>query len=224
MRRLLTVTMALGLVITAMNFTGIFAVFTDRATTGTNSAESGAQARVADLQIATPLPGTGNCDGAAYVDDLETGVVSTTDLQPGGASGFMALCVRNHGSAALDLSVKAIDVEDTETGCTGDEAAAGDATCGTAAVGDGELSGVLLGNVGRIDCATQASVVAISPLFSSLASDGAAIGTLDPGEAACIYVSVQMLVAGQAGATLADIQQAQSDKVEWKYAFDGAPS
>lgn len=224
MRRLLTVTMALGLVISAMNFTGIFAVFTDRATTGTNSAQSGAQPRVADLQIATPLPGTGNCDGVSWVDDLETGVISTTDLQPGGASGFAALCLRNSGSASLDVTVTAIDVVDTETGCTGDEAAAGDTTCGTAAAGDGELSGALIANVARQDCSTQATVLAVSPWFSSFVSNGEAVGTLAPGDVACMYVSVQMLTVGQTGVTLSQIQQAQSDKVEWRYAFDGTPS
>lgn len=222
MRRLLATTMALGLVISAMNFTGIFAVFTDRATTGTNSAESGAQARVADLKIATAVGGT--CEGSVYVDDLLTGLISASDLQPGGGSGFTPVCVKNSGSAALDLTVAAIDVVDTETGCTGDEAEAGDTSCGTPAEGDGDLSGALVASIARMDCATQATLSTVTPWFTDLIENGASLGTLDPDEVTCLLVAVQMLSVGQTGVTLAQIQQAQSDKVEWRYAFDGTPS
>lgn len=222
MRRLLTVTMALGLVISAMNFTGIFAVFTDRASTGTNSAESGAQPRVADLQIATSVGGT--CDAVSYLDNLATGVIAATDLQPGGNSGFQLLCVKNAGSAALDVTVTATDVVDTETGCTGDESDAGDASCGTPAVGDGDLSGVLIAPISTLNCATQTTILSFSPSFVDLAATGVSLGTLDPGAELCVVVAVQMATTGQLATTLADIQQAQSDKVEWRYSFDGTPA
>ena len=81
MRRLLATTMALGLVITAMNFTGIFAVFTDRATTGTNSLESGELARVAHLQIDDAA--AGDCNDAVFKDDLTTGLFYASGLLPG---------------------------------------------------------------------------------------------------------------------------------------------
>lgn len=222
MRRLLTVTMALGLVITAMNFTGIFAVFTDRATTGDNSAQSGSQPRVADLQIATAVGGT--CDEVAWVDDLVTGVISATDLLPGSNSGQSVICLKNAGTADLDLAMSANDVVETETGCTGDEAAAGDATCGTPGIGDGELGAALIVTASRLDCVTSATEVGLSDGFDTFTGVPVAFGTLAAGDVTCVWLAVQMATPGQLGSTMDTIQQAQSDKVEWRYAFDGTPS
>jgi len=221
MKRLLSITMALGLVISAMNFTGIFAIFSDRATTGTNSAESGAQPRIADLQVSTTL--ALDCSDASYTDDLETGLIAVTDLVPGEGSTQSVLCLKNAGTSDLNLSISVIDVVDTETGCTGDEAAAGDATCGTAGIGDGELSTALIQTVSRLDCALSTTELAISPYFAELIDTPTALGTLASGEVTCVWLRVQMTAPGQGGATLESIQQAQSDKVEWRFAFDGLP-
>ncbi len=218
-RKLLGTTMALGLVVTAMGFTGIYAVFTDRATTGPNSADSGPQARIADLKIATSE--FQSCTGETYTDDLVSGVITVADLQPGGGSFFSNVCLRNDGTAALDLTMTAIDLVDTETGCTGDEAAAGDATCGTAGIGDGDLSPALLVVFTRIDCSTAASQIAGNTVLATLAASPDSLGSLNAGDTACISLRVQMLVAGQQGVPLEGIQQAQSDKVEWRFAFDG---
>jgi hypothetical protein len=212
--------MALGLVVTAMGFTGIYAVFTDRATTGTNSGESGAQARIADLKIATSE--FQSCTGETYTDDLESGVISVADLQPGGGSFFSNVCLRNDGTATLDLTMTAIDVVDTETGCTGDEDAAGDATCGTAGIGDGDLGPALLVVFSRIDCSTADSQISGNTVLATLAAGAPeSLGSLDAGDTACLSLRVQMLTAGQQGVPLEGIQQAQSDKVEWRFAFDG---
>jgi hypothetical protein len=51
-RRLAVATIGLGSLVTLMGGTGIFAVFTDRATTGTSKVDSGARASAADLKIA----------------------------------------------------------------------------------------------------------------------------------------------------------------------------
>ncbi len=218
-RKLLGTTMALGLVVTAMGFTGIYAVFTDRATTGTNNAESGSQARIADLKIATTV--STDCTDGSYVDDLATGVITATDLLPGGGTGFTVVCLRNDGTATLNLMVTAIDVLEAETACTGDEAAAGDTTCGT---GDpGELGAALLVVASRLDCVTSTTDLSFSKTITALTGPGAAesLGSLGAGDTACIWIRVQMLTAGQSGTTLEDIQQAQSDRVEWRFAFDG---
>lgn len=221
MRRLLTTTMALGLVISAMSFTGIFADFTDRATTGDSSAESGEQPRIADLQISTTT--TLDCADATWVDDLATGVIAATDLQPGDNSGQSVVCLMNAGTSDLDITLSAIDVVDTETDCTGDEEAAGDTTCGTGEF-QGELAPALIASASRLDCDTSASQLAISPAFQSLANAPVAFGTLAAGEKTCVWLAVQMATPGQIGTTVETIQQAQTDKVEWRYAFDGTPS
>lgn len=218
-RRLLTTTMALGLVITGMGFTGIYAVFTDRATTGTNSAESGPQARIADLTVATTV--TQDCTDGTFTDDLVSGIIAASELQPRGGSTFTVMCLRNAGTATLNLTLSAIDVVETETACTGDEESAGDLTCGTAGIGDGELGAALIVVASRLDCVTQATDVAISPAFSAMAAIPEAFGTLAPGATACVWLRVQMAAEGEVGTTLADIQQAQTDKVEWRFAFDG---
>jgi hypothetical protein len=221
MRRLLAITMALGLVVTAMGFTGIFAVFTDRATTGPNTAESGPQARIADLQISTTL--TNDCADASWVDDLATGVIAATDLQPGDNSGQSVVCLRNAGTSALDITLSAIGVSDTETDCTGDEAAAGDGTCGTGEF-QGELAAALIATASRLDCATSQSQLAISPAFQALADAPISFGSLASGEMTCVWLAIQMATPGQINTTVESIQQAQTDKVEWRYAFDGSPS
>jgi hypothetical protein len=222
MRRLLTVTMALGLVISAMSFTGIFAVFTDRASTGTNTAESGEQPRTADLLIGTTE--STNCVGAVYSDDLATGIWDLSDLVPGPDYDSTMICLKNIGTAELTLTVTAIDVVETETGCTGDEAAAGDATCGTAGLGDGELGSVLITSLVQSNCLTGVNVSdSFSGSIQDLAGGANAVGTVAPGEVACIYTTWAMPEAGPF-ATSDELQQAQSDKVTWRYAFDGTAS
>ena len=222
MRRLLTVTMALGLVITAMNFTGIFAVFTDRATTGTNSEESGAQPRIADLQIAKDE--FGNCTGATFSDDLETGLFNATGLVPGNDSVvFSPFCLKNVGTAQLTVTVSAIDVVETETGCTGDEADAGDATCGTDGVGDGELGDVLTAEMVIQDCEGFNVGDVVRDSVEGLAATPTVLGTIEPGAVACIYANTFITNPGVVY-TPEQLQQAQSDKVEWRFAFDGAAS
>ena len=217
-RRVLTMTMALGLVVTAMGVTGIYAVFSDRATTGTNTAESGTQARTADLQIGTSAQG--DCTDATFVEDLVTGVIDVSDMQPGDGPQLHVLCLRNVGTARLILTVSAVDLVNTETGCTGDEEAAGDLTCGTAAVGDGELGSVLIANVVPVDCISQAieGAVVAQPIDSLTTPVG--LSGLDPNEVLCLRTAVTMPPAG-GDVTSDSLQRAQSDKVEWRYAFDG---
>jgi hypothetical protein len=224
-RRFLATTMALGLVITAMGFTGIYAVFHDTATTGTNHADSGTQPSVADLVIAdggTDMSPT--CSGVPYDDDLATGIFNVSNLQPGGGSGYQWVCLQNVGTAALDLSAYTIDVSETETGCTGDESQAGDATCGTAGVGDGELGTVLQAHLQRFDCNMPAGPTdQIDATIEALTATGSSLGSLPASSVACILVNVAMFGIGP-DATADELQRAQSDQVEWRFAFDGTAS
>ena len=222
MRRLLATTMALGLVITAMGFTGIFAVFTDRATTGTNSAESGEQPRTADLQLGTSVQG--DCSDTTYAENLVTGVIDVSDMQPGDGPQVRYLCLKNVGTGRLTLTVSAIDVANTETGCTGDEEASGDATCGTSEVGDGELGSVLIAGVVPVDCTTDDVLPnVVHQVLDSLTTPAALGAGLDPGDELCIRTAVTLPPIGP-DASSDQLQQAQSDKVEWRYAFDGTAS
>lgn len=220
MRRLLATTMALGLVITAMNFTGIFAVFRDRATTGANTEESGEQPRTADLLIA--IDNFGWCANDPFADDLEAGLFDVGGLVPG-TSEQARICLKNVGTAALALTGSTIDVIETETDCTGDEEAAGDATCGTANIGDGELGTVLFTDIGRVDCATGGGTGDLARAsVADLATTPGGLGTVDPGAQACFVISTYIPNPGVLGVTSDALQQAQSDRIQWRFAFDGA--
>ena len=71
-RHTLRITIVLGMLVTLLGGTGIFATFTDRATTGTSTITSGERPKAADLQIAAANPDTStgvfNC--GTYADDL----------------------------------------------------------------------------------------------------------------------------------------------------------
>jgi hypothetical protein len=221
MRRLLASTMTLGLVITAMGFTGIFAEFTDRTTTGTNTEESGEQSRTADLQIA--IDDFGDCSAATFTENLETGLFDVTGLVPG-ATSFQSkyICLRNAGTAALALTVSAMDVVETETGCTGDEQAAGDATCGTAGIGDGELGSVLILDIQRYDCVGGTTVAVVRTTVADLDATPGEMGTIEAGGDACLHVQTYIPNPGVSeDFTSEALQQAQSDKIQWRIAFDG---
>jgi hypothetical protein len=189
---------------------GIFAVFTDRATTGSNDASTRTEARAADLKLATAAS-VGNC--GVFVDDLTTGVISVADLQPT-SSAQAQVCLRNDGSEAVTVDVSVIDLLDLDVACTGDEAAAGDTTCG----GDllGEASASLYSLVSRRDCTTGNELSWANPTLASNAVTPVPLpGTspLAPGEVACIVFGVGYYPG-------ADQQMTQSDKATWRYAFD----
>ena len=224
-RPLLTSIAALGGVITLASTTGVFAVFTDRATTGTNTFATKGLPRAADLQLA---PGditiddtsgiwTVNC--GTYDDNLATGLVTLTDAVPLDGYSTDFVCVKNTGSQTVDVTTSAIDITDTDTDCTGDEAVV-DTTCGVA-VGQptgspgqaGELSPLLHvtlivapcddGNQGGHGIGTLPEVT------------NATVATLSPGETKCVRYSVSY------AATEAEAQVAQSDTTTWRFAFDG---
>lgn len=230
-RQALRITILLGVLISIVGGTGIFAVFSDRATTGTNSAETGSRQAAVDLRIeAAALPPAGdpalncdgNLDGALFnADDLTTGIFSVNGIQPGDypADADVAyLCLFNAGSGTIDVEATVIDIVDTDTACTGDEAVAGDATCGSNQAG--ELSGAIAAQMEQLDCANfsvstpiQANSIANwpsvpAPLTSSLA----------PGAIACL--AFYLWVPASTDETT--LQIAQSDRVEWRFAFDAA--
>src|SRR5919112_3164479 len=127
-RPLLGSLMVLGLVTTAVGGMGVFAPFTDRATTGLNTVSSGERPKAADLKLAFPVAGYTDCATATYGDNLTTAGIVASNVQPGYNDGRF-FCVKNAGSASLTVSASVIDVTDVDNACTGDEAAV-DTTCG----------------------------------------------------------------------------------------------
>jgi hypothetical protein len=108
-----------------------------------------------------------------------------------------------------------IDLVDSETACTGDEEAAGDTTCGT---GAGELSSALSASTARADCRTgDFSLAPPAVKLSNAPTTNFPLGSLQPGETACIIATVEYRF------DVPEITQrvAQSDQVQWRFAFDG---
>jgi len=197
-----------------MGTTGIFAVFTDRATTGTNTVTSGSRPKAADLQIATT--GSTYSDCQTFSEDLATGLITISDAQPL-SKQIKNVCLRNVGASELTVTMKAVDLVDAEAGCTGDEAASGDATCGT---GAGELSDLVAVNTNKIDCVTGAFGPTEGAWLSVLGGTGSmAIGTVAPGSQACVRIE---LTYAPLNTTATQQLRAQSDTATWRFAFDGA--
>ena len=219
---------ALGIVVSFVSGAGVFAVFTDQATTGSNSVVSGALASAADLQLATATPNvvggteTTLVTCGTFVDDLATGLISVTDAAP--SVNYLQrsyFCLKNAGTAAIGVRWSVTDLADVETGCTGDEATV-DTGCGIAAgtAYDGELSQALKIRLSNWNCTTGVSDGDILAGFENLTQPGGVPIqgdlTLGPGDIYC--GSVEVLYLEDTGVDI--VQAAQSDQVTWRFAFD----
>ena len=215
-RAVLLTIMALGTVVTLTAVNGVFAIFTDRATTGTNTASSRAEARSADLQISTATFDSQShaITCGTFDEDLVTGIITVSDLTPGGSDfGVGNLCLKNVGSRTLDISSSAIDLVDTDHACTGDEASV-DATCG--GDGLGELSAELTVEFIRSTCVAPLNLLGDDDL-GNLTSTPFSLGSIAPDEVACFRIGVIDLAQ-----TTGDmITITQSDTSTWRFAFDG---
>ncbi|HEY2916867.1 MAG TPA: hypothetical protein VGI98_06595 [Candidatus Limnocylindrales bacterium] len=224
-RQSLRIVIVLGALITLLGGTGIFAVFSDRATTGTNDATTIGLGHAADLKIATATTQTDPMmsqpfDCGTYVDDLATGIISftsgTTD------SGNASVCLKNAGSASVDLTIAAIDLVDADIDCTGDEAALGDTTCGldqtTQLPQAGELSPNLNVFITAFDClgGVELTQYEVHSSITDLTSTAASLGSLGPDQDRCFNIAVVDSARDLAA------QLAQSDQATWRFAFDGA--
>lgn len=212
-RSVLVSMMVMGAVVTLLMGAGTFAVFTDRATTGQNSAESKALPRAADIQLAFNVSGSAACSDAAYVEENASPTVSMSNVEPGSRSDTR-FCVKNVGSAALDLTTTVIDVSDVDTACTGDEGAV-DTTCG--ADGQGELGSVLTFYPSWFPCEGGVGTSGYGGFLSS-PQPPVSLGSLAAGEIRCGVVEVSYGLNRPTN----DQLRAQSDTVTWRFAFDGS--
>jgi predicted ribosomally synthesized peptide with SipW-like signal peptide len=218
-RPLVAAIVALGGVITLAGTTGVFAVFTDRATTGTNTFATKQLPHAADLVIATgdiTIGDTWTVDCGTFTDDLDGGLMTLTDAAPGAGFGTDFVCVKNAGSQTVDVTTSAIDVTDLDTDCTGDEAVV-DNTCGvdttTLAPQAGELSPLVHVGMHVADC--QDANQGGSGIGTLATATNASVTSLAPGEMICVKYEVDY------NPTEAEANTAQSDTVTWRFAFDG---
>lgn len=214
--------LVLGVVVTLMSNAGTLAVFTDRATTGDNSATSGefngggGGTGPSGLEIADAAldPDAGSVLCGDFVDDLTTGLFAMADVQPGATETAYA-CLRNEASVPLSILTSAIDLVDSETSCSPGEAEAGDATCG---IGAGELSAVLVIALSTVDCASRNPIASVETTLADLGGPSRSLGDpLDPNGVECVQISTSY--PAQTDEVLAQV--AQTDQASWRAAFDG---
>jgi hypothetical protein len=191
---------------------GVFAPFTDRATTGTNTVTSDERPKAADLKLAFGVTGVAECGTATYADDLTTPGHALADAEPGDRD-IQYFCLRNTGSAEVTASISVIDLADLDHACTGDEQAAGDTTCG--GDGLGELSSNLGLNGHVLPCdATSGGTAIFGDWLSASPTDS--LGTLAAGATMCGRLEIMYGL----NKTAEDVQRAQTDTATWRYAFD----
>lgn len=212
-RPVLLSVMAAGAVISLVSMTGIFAVFTDRATTGTNSLQTGALARAVDVQIGTFTQTTnamaGTCD--SFVEDSTSPLLTVESAEPSPTLlRGPTFCVKNAGSVAATIMQNPIDVVDVEVDCTGDEATV-DTTCGGS--GAGEVAQSLEINTMWGDCAGGATGGPITPFESQF------FGRLfQPGQTMCVFHEFRYNPTGDSAIA------GQSDRLTWRFAYDAQSS
>lgn len=208
----------LGLLITAVGGTGIFAVFTDTVVTGPNSASTGSRPAAVDVVLAPAALVGGAVDCGGYTHQMVTGIFSVEELQPGDYpddAEVAYVCIRNEGSGLIDVEAAVTELIDQDFACTGDEAAAGDATCG----GDqlGELSAAIASQMERVDCATGALTPVQARSLADWVANPAPVATaLAPSAVTCL----RFLIWVPAATEEATIQKVQTDLVSWRYAFN----
>lgn len=216
-RRVLLTIAVLGSVVTLLGLVGLIAPFTDRATTGTNSIQSGARAREADLQLATTDVLQGCVNAGPFADDLTTGVISASNVQPTQSpQAGTPLCLMNAGSSLVSVSFTALDLADIDVACTGDEAVV-DATCVSGAVG--ELSPQLdVGFNVSIDAQCNGPGNPVLGRLDSLTTTSVGLVPVAAGQTICLTpIWAYSPLTGTDAATMA-----QTDQATWRFAFDGA--
>jgi hypothetical protein len=127
-----------GAIVTTVGGTGIFAVFTDRATQGPNTVQSGARPRAADIQIATAdFVAGAAADCGTFQENITTALWTAANMQPGDTERHY-MCVKNNGAAAFTTTLSVIDMTSSDPLCTGDEASV-DPGCGPSPLAGGGL-------------------------------------------------------------------------------------
>ena len=210
MRRPVLLTLAaVGGVIVLLGGTGIFAALSDTARSGTNSVDSDALPPSSDLQVA--MWGVPTICGP-FGDDLTSSPIIVSG-PPGSGSGDYLYCLRNVGSHSVHLSMSLEELEETETGCTGDENIF-DTTCGS---GPGELGDFVSVNHQYFSsCFDDAPSGGEIILVRAHQTTPASLGTLLPGETRCFSAQIVGYLA-----TPTQLQQAQSDRLTWRFAWTG---
>lgn len=215
-RHMLRFTLVLGVLVTILGGTGVFATFSDTASGGPNSVTSGARPSAADIKIATATAANGATTCGTFADNTVTSQFTVTDLQPTSVPTTSYVCLRNSGAATVTLTAGVANLRDADTSCTGDEEIAGDATCGGNQVG--ELSRAVLVTITEVSCSTGAVLAGQQIDLAELPAFPVRLGAtgIAPSSTAC----VRLVVGYDTEMTEDIIQIAQSDTATWNFLFE----
>jgi len=207
-----------GAIVTAVGGTGIFAVFTDRATQVLpNTVESGAEPKAADIQIAIFGEVAGELCGP-FQENLATPLFNVVNVRPGNTHQN-TVCLRNNGSANVSLTASVLDLTQSDPQCTGDEQAI-DPQCGQPGSGQGQLADALQIDFQETDCLAGAPVGSEQSYgLAALASTPGAVGSAT-GLLAATTTCLRITVRYPSTSPVNTVQAAQSDQVSWRFAFD----
>ena len=195
--------LVLGASLTAMSGVGVFSAVTDSASTGVHRVETPALASAVDLQIATI-----RAEGCETFGD-DTTDAFTLQGEPRDAEGGRQYCLRNVGSDSARLSVATVDVQNVDFDCTGDEAGAGDTTCG--GNGAGEVTGRT--RIQLRDCVSPRTARGTAVQATGYEVPSSSLDyVLRPGATVCVLINV-----GQDDVS----QVAQSDRATFRVRFTG---
>jgi hypothetical protein len=219
-RQMLRLMLVLGVLVTILGTTGVFATFRDQAAGGSNAVTSGSRPSAADLQIAPATASGGVITCQTYVENTTTPQFSVGNFQPTSAPVYGYVCLRNNGAGALTLTVAATSLTDVDTSCTGDESAAGDSSCGNN--GSGELSSALVVSAQEVSCSDSTVISGSGDVLQNVATRPLGVGAA--GLAANRFMCVRFETKYLPDATETQIQIAQSDLVTWTFGFEGTGS
>lgn len=221
MRRSVLLTLAgLGGLICLIGGTGLMAALSDTARGGTNSVESAPLAGSADIQLATATSTpTSLVTCGQPSENLTTAFYTVQDVTPGYNPPGVFYCVKNVGSQAVQISVMADELTDSEVACTGDEELHGDTTCDVAGE-QGELSSVLELNYTILPgCGFGPGSGEIGPFGTKLeanATTPVALDTLPAGLMRCYLINLSYPTGNGPAA-----QRAQTDRATWRFKWTG---
>lgn len=161
-----------------------------------------------DIKVA--LVAAGRCGTPA--DSLPV-IVAKAGARPGDVVGDVTVCVTSRGDPLLTvLSLRAVELVDLDSACTGGEAAA-DTTCGAGR--RGELSSSLLHRIGLGSCPSVADARLVPRRrLSELAGSSLLLALMRRSELLCVRIQLRY-DPSDGTATVAS----QSDRTTWRYAF-----
>jgi hypothetical protein len=219
-RKMLRLTLILGVIVTIVGGTGVFASFSDLANGGINTVTSGARPHAADLLIAAATLENQAISCGTFDDSMTTSQFTVRDFQPNLPTVATYICLKNAGAAKLALRMGIGPLTNSDSDCTGDEEANGDLTCGGGQ--EGELAELLILRVTTMTCSDGATTSSAVASLMDIADVPLAFGGewLAPAGIECVRINLDY----DFGATELQIQLAQSDTASWRFGFQGTAS